>query len=187
MKGSPKKRLPPISEPPSELCATRSEPSASHVRDVVAVIRSVCGASHLGGARDLESTILARLWRDGGFGWPLNRVRNYTLGALRLERAKGLSAKVRPESEFANDDDDDPIRHFRGVSRDDPFISCWANEARGLLARLPNRQGCALDILAEGGTPIDVATEMGMPVADALLLIADARRNIHLLADDDDV
>lgn len=166
--------------------------SRGHVASVIAVVSEVCagGGKALSLGDDLASDVLAKLWRDGGFAWTLSEVRGYATASVHnlLRQMRASKTKAFADHEIQGDEGETFLPfELKMVAAGDPYTSAVVAEAFALLRHLPKPQAQALGILCDGGSPIDVAVEMKMDLRDAILLIKEAQRNIHLVANDDDL
>lgn len=143
------------------------------------------GRSTFSAGDNLASEIVAKLWLAGGFHWELDRVRAFAGGCVRNMIREMQRSKTKAFADFETEEGFNPIE-LAMVSLDDPHRSALATEALAMLKHLPNEQRDALAILVDGGSPIDVAIEMKIDIRAAVQLVKDARRNIHLVANDDD-
>lgn len=148
---------------------------------VIQTVMTMCRAKHdLPETDDLASDIIMKLWQNGGFAWELDRIRAYVAAHVRYVWITHISRKTKNASEFGDDDDFDIFNHAPAASTQptqETFV--MAGEALRLAYALPNNQRDCLLILADGGSPLDVAVEMGIEPWAAIHLIKEARANIH--------
>lgn len=158
-------------------------------RVVIQVIVSMCRGqlSYGSTADDLASDLIERVWSAHGFGWDLGSIKAYVRSAIRTEMIKVNGNKTLAASQFGDAEGFDMgegpgldllafVGH-REYPRQDKVIE--AHEALALVASLPDNQRECLLILADGGSPLDVARDMEMEPWAAVRLIKEARVNIH--------
>lgn len=149
---------------------------------VVRTVNRLCNAQRTKNSRmaDVASNVIFALWRIGGFEWDMAHIRNFTLLAIR--RALWVKRATFLASEAVGFDDEDGDAFERLCGRVPPAQETYveAQMALRLLVHLEPRERLALLILADGGSPLDVAEELETDAIGAMLLIKSARRKIQL-------
>lgn len=165
----------------------------SHEQQVIDTVMEAC-ASILGGlphADDVASDIIERMWRLDYFGWEISRVRAYARKTARGKRAHHFNRHTRSESEFGSDDAArggfSILERIQGSTPPMQHLTFDAHVALSLAMALPDQQRDGLLILAGGGSPIDVATELKITPWEAIRLIKEARENVHRVDPFDDL
>lgn len=143
--------------------------------------RVAYGAGHPDVASDF-------LWEAWSKEWEFETAREAEkrVGMMcKYARLNSYKSREPCLSDLASEDD---TRRFLetalGSIAPNQINHCLAQEARALIPHLPNDQRRAMEVLAEDGTPFDVAEELGIGIRDAIILVKDARRNIHLIDDE---
>lgn len=123
---------------------------------------------------DVLSEVLVRLLDAGGFSWEEEEIREYCKNQARKMWFRHKFRPERPESEFETEETEGWHR-ARGISLPFQEISFMANESIHILSNLPSSHREALETLADGGNPVEVAEEQGISVSEAIRLIKEAR------------
>lgn len=132
-------------------------------------------------ADDLASDILMELLDAGGFSWDEEEIEQFCRKRTSSMILKCLYRKERPECEFVAGFDDgraSRLIEIAGVSAAHQETHVHASDARRLLRAIPNAQRAAMEILCDGGNPIDVAEELGITAWAAITLIKEAREYV---------
>lgn len=175
----PNETSPPTSPHPRQRSEKRSKDPGA---DVIAAVRKVADIARIGDD-EVVGDVLLYLVTNDGLDWPLERIRACTWTRIRHYRSarfKRSLREVRDERISEFDDGDDLSSFALLLSRySSPEVCCEAGMALSLLAKIPEQSRAALAILIDGGSPIDVAAEMGVSVPLAITLIKEARLFVH--------
>lgn len=109
---------------------------------------------------------------------PLGHLTGHILTRVRYAALKERRRMLREAvaSEFMPDDNEnDPLEWLSGGMSGNQYETVLGKEMRIEIDRLPTRQREAIEILADGGTLLDVAREMNCNVKTAMRVVADAR------------
>lgn len=136
-------------------------------------------------ADDLVSDIILMLLNEGGFSWDEAEITAFCKKKSQWMVERWRSRREISECEFKKDNEgsegdfNDFFEDLSGsVQALQPLIiDC--NTWRGRLRAIPLEQRQALEILCDGGNPIDVAEEMGITPWKAIALIREGRDYIH--------
>lgn len=140
------------------------------------VTRAVGTRKNIVTADDVASDIIMELLNEGGFNWEEEEIEEFCRKKTACLALKALYRKERSECEFSLGDSGElSIIDLLSISRAMQETVVDAHSAAALLPLLPNRQRAALEILCDGGNPLDVAEEMGIAPWDAIVLIKEAR------------
>lgn len=129
-------------------------------------------------ADDVASDIILELLNVGGFLWEMEKIEEFCRARTRAMGLRCLGRRERPECEFVTADDGAgsfSIIDLAGVTVANQELHIHAKEAAALLHNIPTAQRTALEILCDGGNPIDVAEEMGVTPWEAVTLIKEGR------------
>lgn len=146
---------------------------------VTAVVGTAAGYGHVK-SDDIASDIILELLNAGGFGWDADEIETFCRKRAYLEVKRYKCRVERSECHFvAEDGRPIPIASLasRQPAMQPTFVE--AMEAAELLRKIPNAQRAALEILCDGGNPIDVAEEMGITPWAAIALIKEGREYVH--------
>lgn len=133
-------------------------------------------------ADDVASDIILALLDVGGFNWEEDDIERFCRKKAAYMVLQYLGRRERSECEFSVEGDDgtlSPILTVLAVERAMQETILEAKEAASLLPLLPNAHREALEILCDGGNPIDVAEELNIRPWDAIVLIKEAREYIR--------
>lgn len=135
-------------------------------------------------ADDVASDIILMLLNAGGFLWEEEEIERFCRKKAAFMVLKHMARREKSECEFTVDGEDGelpPLLDILAVERamqETIFEAHAAASLLPLLPLLPNKHRQALEILCDGGNPIDVAEEMGLRPWDAIVLIKQAREYI---------
>lgn len=145
------------------------------IRRVTEIVGTKAGLGFVK-ADDVASDVILALLEAGGFGWEEDEIETFCRKKAAYMVLKYLSGKECSECEFVSADG-------RRVD-----ICDWAQSTPAMqetiidaryhercLRAIPDRQREALEILCDGGNPIDVAEEMGITPWAAIALIKEGR------------
>lgn len=196
-----------IARPHEAPPAPREKTYGSREERIIQIVNEVFGSKDTATADDAASDVIIELWETGRFGEDFDAVREYAESRARAALTRLRCQETKTFSQLGTHQ---TIKRmggevsYNGVMEEcfgsavygywmthhpsDAFQKLMALEAIALTNSLPNDQRLALHILAGGGTPIDVAREMGLEPWDAIRLIKEARSNIHRVdpSNDDD-
>jgi hypothetical protein len=135
-------------------------------------------------ADDLVSDILLDLLNAGGFAWGRDEIQSFCKKRATWVVHKYLYRQEIAECEFgvSEPDYDGEVFSMENLGGSVPalqplVVDC--NTWRQRLKALPDKQRLALEILCDGGNPIDVAEELGVKPWEAITLIREGREWLH--------
>ena len=144
------------------------------------IVRKICDRVVVNGSEE-SGAVLTALWERGGFDWEAERIESFTWRFMRnaqLSESQRLTkhSPIAESLEYGEEGWVLPDGHHSS-----PEVCAQASEARGLLLLLPTRSREALEILIDGGSPLDVATEFGVTPWEAVEIIKQARYEVTRL------
>lgn len=146
---------------------------------VITVVGRIVGTKAGDGfvtADDIASDIILMLLDAGGFNWEMEEIEDFCRRKASYAVLRYLGRKERNECEFVSADGEKiPIWELAGSVDAMQELVFDAHEAVALLPSLPTKHRMALEILCDGGNPIDVADELSVTPWDAVKLIREAR------------
>lgn len=143
---------------------------------VVRVVNALCRAQKGPWMDDVASKCLVNLWKIGGFEWDMLHIKNFVRREIRWQLWADAKSPTRCVSDLT---EEDPTSYFEELcgskwGEQENVVEAWF--ARRLMVVLEPRERLAVLILADGGSPLDVANELGTDPVGAMLLIKRARR-----------
>jgi hypothetical protein len=154
-------------------------------RQIIGLVTRIVSARGGAGfvvADDFVSDILLELLNVGGFSWDNAEIASLCRKKCAYMVLAQLGRREISSCEFKSENDDgSPINALQDViaiKRANQELAFEAMQAAALLAMLPDRHRMALEILAGGGTPLDVAQDLNVKPWDAIVLIKEARQYI---------
>lgn len=140
------------------------------------VARAVGTKGNFVTADDVASDIILELLDAGGFNWEEEEIERFCRKRAAYMVLRHISRRERSECEFSLQDGEAfNIFNIVAVQRSMQDTVVDAHNAADLLPLLPTQHRAALEILCDGGNPLDVAEELGMTPWDAIVLIKEAR------------
>lgn len=136
-------------------------------------------------ADDLVSDIILMLLDAGGISWPEEEIKDFCRKKSQWMVERWKSRREISECEFekngtfSEEGSGSILEDMSGFVRamQDLIVDC--NTWRQRLKSIPDQQRMALEILIDGGNPIDVAEEMDITPWKAIALIREGRDYIH--------
>ena len=148
------------------------------IRTVTNIVGSKAGSGFVK-ADDMVSDIILELLDAGGFLWPEDDIKHFCFNRTKYMISKYLRKKEKSECEFIADGSEQ--FSIVDISQSTPAmqdICVDAGNAYRRLQRIPNIQRQALEVLCDGGNPIDVADELGVTPWAAVALIKEGREYV---------
>lgn len=160
---------------------------------VVHLVTRVLGsnASYVEGD-DVASDIIFELLNNGGFSWDEEEIEIFCRKKMKgmILRMAGKPKEVR-ECDIALGGDfaegSSIIERLLGATHANQENVVDAKIWAARLRSIPDQQRLALEILCDGGNPIDVAKEMEIDPWAAITLIKEGRRYIHMVDGGDEI
>jgi len=125
----------------------------------------------------VQSGIIFALWTQGGFDWDWPHIRNFVNQNIRWSFK--FYRKTALACEVEDLDDEDSLDKLYGKAGPTQETYVEAQMALRLLRFVDPKERLALLILADGGSPLDVADELGCDAIGAMLLIRRGREKIR--------
>lgn len=137
------------------------------------------GGANFVAADDVASDIILALLDAGGFNWEEDEIIHFCRKRSMYMLAEYHGRRERSECEFANADGESvPVLELNRHVVADQDTHVDASLAAERLSRIPNKQREALEILCDGGNPIDVAQELKVKPWEAIALIREGREYV---------
>lgn len=152
-------------------------------RQVIGLVGRIVGSRGGAGfvvADDFVSDILLGLLNAGGFAWDDAEIASFCRKKCAYMVLAHRSRREISDCEFKSENDDgspiNVVQDVIAIKRANQELAFEAMQAAALLALLPDKHRMALEILAGGGTPLDVAQDLELKPWDAIVLIKEARQ-----------
>jgi DNA-binding CsgD family transcriptional regulator len=142
-------------------------------RRQVELVQAICSRRLVHG-EDISGDVLWSLYQKRGFLWEDWRIEAFAIACVS-RAGKGERRVFEVETGASADQDPCDYRSLLHSRIVDPETAVEASFAMERVLRLPDRQREAILILADGGSPLDIASEFGIKPWDALALISEAR------------
>lgn len=159
-----------------------NKPKISHEEWVIRLVTQIVGTKRGAGhvmADDIASDVIMLLLDAGGFAWDAEDIEVFCKKAAAKLSSKAFFRQEIPECEFTNVDGQPfEITKLMGSYPAPQEIICDSRTAVRRLRAIPDQQRQALEILCDGGNPIDVAEEMNLTPWAAIAIIKEAREYI---------
>jgi hypothetical protein len=140
------------------------------------VTRAIGTRASLVTSDDIASDVILELLDSGGFNWDEAEIEQFCKKRVSSLSARILGRREIPECEFINGNDERiPIFERDAIELPKQETCYQAQEAIRLLRQIPSKQRAALEILCDGGNPINVAEELGVTPWEAITLIKEGR------------
>ena len=145
------------------------------IRRVTEIVGTKAGPGFVR-ADDVASDIILMLLDAGGFLWEDEEIEDFCRRKAAYMVLQYVSRRERSECEFTFENGEAMrIVDLASFVPAHQMTICEAREAEGFLRAIPKQQRQALEILCDGGNPIDVAEEMGVTPWAAIALIKEGR------------
>jgi hypothetical protein len=151
------------------------------IRTVAQAVGAKASRNYVG-TDDIASDLILELLNIGGFSWDNEEIVAWCRPRARWAVLTHIARRERPECDFEME------KLYDGeVSGSIEIMTCIAapqdvcfdaHRAQALVRALPRKHRTALEILCDGGNPVEVAEEMGVTPWAAIALIREAREYI---------
>lgn len=130
---------------------------------------------------DVASEVLLRALDQGCASWSLERLTDFARDECRKICGTHFWRKERTNSELCDEDQDIHPCFNRGSQPASQETYLLAQEARAILRNLPVAHRLAIETLADGGNPVEIAEEQSISVPEAMVIIREARHFARLV------
>lgn len=151
---------------------------------VVRVVNAMCRAYPYASMADVASKCLEGLWKLGGFEWDMQHIRNFVRREIRRQIWADRRSFTQCVTDLTAEDAGEYFESLGASEWGDQERVVAAHMARRLLVGLEPRERLAILILADGGSPLDVAEELETDPVGAMALIKRARRKMRECLDE---
>lgn len=146
---------------------------------VVRIVNAMCQAYPYASMDDVASKCIFNLWKIGGFEWDMQHIRNFVRREIRWQLWADRQSVTQCVSDLAEEEPDEYFAILGASEWGNQEASVAAYMARRLMVGLEPRERLAILILADGGSPLDVAEELETDPVGAMTLIKRARRKMR--------